>query len=194
MVDFGPVTEPPHQTKTTHAPSVGHPTAVPLARIAEDLASHSRTVFTAKFGDAFLVLLASAPAPAGRRPRMTHDLIIGEGNDRQLVTAALPLRSRLGIAQSFLVVGRDDGCDVPIFDGTVSKMHACIELTPAGVYRISDSRSRNGTLVNGVAISVRGVGEPTVLTPGATLRFGSVPAMFVDVERLERIANAFAKR
>ena len=174
---------------------IAHPTAVPLAMLARDLDSLPSAEFEARYGDAFLVLLASSPLPMGARPRMTRDIDLhSEGKRGQLVTAALPLRRRAAGAQSFLVVGRDEGCDIPIFDGTVSKMHALIERTASGAYRIYDSRSRNGTRVEETLVPVRGTGEPVSLTPGCNIRFGSVMTIFTDREGVGRIGRAFASK
>jgi diguanylate cyclase (GGDEF)-like protein len=61
-----------------------------------------------------------------------------------------------GVGQMFrvgdaTVVGRGETADVRIFDDEISRAHARIEVTDAGV-RIHDLGSKNGTLVNGSAI------------------------------------------
>jgi adenylate cyclase len=64
-------------------------------------------------------------------------------------------------------VGRAVACDLPIQDPTVSRQHAELELTAAGV-RIRDLGSTNGTFLNGERVS------DAVAMPGARVSFGKV--------------------
>ena len=66
-----------------------------------------------------------------------------------------------------LVVGRADDCDLPIADPTVSRRHAELDATDAGL-RLRDLGSTNGTFVDG-----RRVTEAVAL-PGAEIAFGKV--------------------
>ncbi len=51
-----------------------------------------------------------------------------------------------------VIVGRDAGCDIPIFDRQVSRRHARITPSPRGVI-LEDLGSKNGTHLNGKRIS-----------------------------------------
>jgi adenylate cyclase len=64
-------------------------------------------------------------------------------------------------------VGRMASCDLPIQDPTVSRRHAELELTGAGV-RVRDVGSTNGTYLDGVRII------DALATPGSRVAFGKV--------------------
>ncbi len=53
--------------------------------------------------------------------------------------------------QTQLLIGRHDTCDVVLEDPTVSRMHARLFFRD-GKWIVRDLESKNGTLVNGVAI------------------------------------------
>jgi serine phosphatase RsbU (regulator of sigma subunit) len=83
--------------------------------------------------------------------------------------------ARQGTTQEFdaaIVVGRGRAVAVMLDDASVSRRHASIE-GEAGVWRISDLGSANGTLLNG-----RPVSAPTVLADGDTITFGGIVAVF----------------
>jgi len=64
-----------------------------------------------------------------------------------------------------LVVGRAVTSDVPIYDPTISRRHAEIVLTEAGV-RVTDLGSSNGTFLNGAKITEAEAGANDVVTFG----------------------------
>ncbi|HET9212812.1 MAG TPA: adenylate/guanylate cyclase domain-containing protein, partial [Thermoanaerobaculia bacterium] len=64
-------------------------------------------------------------------------------------------------------VGRVASCDLPIQDPTVSRRHAELELSGAGV-RVRDVGSTNGTYLDGVRII------DALATPGSRVAFGKV--------------------
>ena len=97
--------------------------------------------------------------------------------------AALPIASllvrtgdmrgrRLPITLPVVNVGRADYNDIVIPDPSVSTTHAKLQRRD-DVWVLSDLGSTNGTFVEGEPV----VGE-TALTPGTTLRFGDVAALF----------------
>jgi predicted component of type VI protein secretion system len=69
-------------------------------------------------------------------------------------------------------IGRDKNCDVPIFDDSVSRLHAEIWLADDGSLMMTDRGSANGTTV------VRGKTKfplnQDVILPGDYIRMGSV--------------------
>lgn len=69
-----------------------------------------------------------------------------------------------------LVVGRAPSSDIAIFDGTVSRRHAELQVDETGV-QVRDLGSSNGTFHNGERIDD---GEPVTLAPGDTITFGKV--------------------
>ena len=70
---------------------------------------------------------------------------------------------RFLIARSSMVIGRDDGLDVTIPDGSVSRRHAEIVLGPEKT-EVKDLGSRNGIFVNGARVAAASI------RPGDTLR------------------------
>lgn len=70
-------------------------------------------------------------------------------------------------------IGRDAKNDIVITHPTVSRHHARIEPTPDGSYVLVDFNSRNGTRVNGRAVS-----SSELLHDGARMRIGHVRAWF----------------
>jgi pSer/pThr/pTyr-binding forkhead associated (FHA) protein len=71
----------------------------------------------------------------------------------------------------FYSIGQTRNNDIVIRDATVSKSHAYFEHTPDGVGLVlRDSRSRNGTYVNGIRVPLDG----TLVQAGDRLRFGHV--------------------
>lgn len=73
-------------------------------------------------------------------------------------------------------VGRADYNDIVISDPSVSTMHAKLQ-SRGGVWMLSDLGSTNGTFVEGELVS----GE-VPLSPGVTLRFGEISALFEPID------------
>jgi DNA-binding winged helix-turn-helix (wHTH) protein len=71
------------------------------------------------------------------------------------------------------VVGRDEGCDIVINDGSISRHHADITVK-AGSVEITDNGSKNGTRVQGARVT-----RPTPLKSGDVIVFGSIDALFM---------------
>jgi pSer/pThr/pTyr-binding forkhead associated (FHA) protein len=77
-------------------------------------------------------------------------------------------------------IGRGDYNDIVIGDPSVSTMHAKLQRREA-IWILTDLGSTNGTFVEGERLS----GE-TPLTPGTTIRFGDVIALFEPLD--EKVA------
>lgn len=76
-------------------------------------------------------------------------------------------------------VGRDPSADIPVADGSVSRIHAEVTLLDGERLFVTDCRSSNGTFL------VRG-GVETAITqekcnPGDSLKFGAVTLAVADV-------------
>jgi adenylate cyclase len=69
-----------------------------------------------------------------------------------------------------LVVGRAPSSDIAIFDPTISRRHAELQVDEAGL-RVRDLGSSNGTFHNGERLEDA---EAVVLAPGDTITFGKV--------------------
>lgn len=87
---------------------------------------------------------------------------------------------RLPIKVPVVNIGRGDYNDIVIGDPSVSTMHAKLQRREA-IWILTDLGSTNGTFVEGERLS----GE-TPLTPGTTLRFGDVIALFEPLD--EKVA------
>jgi pSer/pThr/pTyr-binding forkhead associated (FHA) protein len=83
---------------------------------------------------------------------------------------------RLPIKVPVVNIGRGDYNDVVIADPSVSTMHAKLQRREA-VWMLTDLGSTNGTFVEGERLQ----GE-TPLSPGTTLRFGDISALFEPLD------------
>ncbi len=131
-----------------------------------------------------------APAPAGAAQRLSdtmHGIPEEPEHNTPPAPEAAPLASllfrsgefkgrRLPIRVPVANIGRGDYNDVVISDASVSTMHAKLQRREA-IWILSDLGSTNGTFVEGERLS----GE-LALTPGTTLRFGDVIALFEPLD------------
>ena len=69
-------------------------------------------------------------------------------------------------------IGRDPSCHIQIDDATISRRHADIRGDASGQFMIRDLGSKNGTLVNDLAITTK------PLADGDEIVFGSISAIF----------------
>jgi adenylate cyclase len=83
---------------------------------------------------------------------------------------------RLPIKVPVVNIGRGDYNDVVIADPSVSTMHAKLQRRDA-IWILTDLGSTNGTFVEGERLT----GE-TPLSPGTTLKFGDVSALFEPLD------------
>lgn len=91
----------------------------------------------------------------------------GSGNPIAFTISERELRN----ATEGLGIGRNsEACELPVPDRSVSRRHARLILSPAGV-QIEDLESSNGTLVDGARLAPF---EPVALQPGASIRLGEV--------------------
>jgi pSer/pThr/pTyr-binding forkhead associated (FHA) protein len=108
--------------------------------------------------------------------------------------ASLLLRSgelkgkRLTIKVPVVNIGRGDYNDLVISDPSVSTMHAKLQRRE-NVWILSDLGSTNGTFVEGERIR----GE-VPLSPGTTLKFGDVTALFEPLDDHVPVARAHGTR
>ncbi|MFK7991280.1 MAG: ATP-binding protein [Sandaracinaceae bacterium] len=75
------------------------------------------------------------------------------GSPRLVVLMGSEAGRRYSLTSDHIVVGRSEDCDVQIDDGKVSRRHAVISQGAGNRWTIEDLGSRNGTIVNGRAVS-----------------------------------------
>ena len=85
-----------------------------------------------------------------------------------LIGQAGPLNGQRWPIKDPIVIGRDNGCDVVIFDRQVSRYHARLMPVAQGVL-LEDLGSKNGTFRNGVRLS-----DPLVLQDGDLVQIALV--------------------
>ena len=101
-----------------------------------------------------------------------------EEQARIVVLAGKLAGDKYAIGQE-LTLGRGEQADVKIDDTLVSRMHARIFTHDAGAHIIEDLQSRNGTVVNGMAITRQ------VLTYGDRIQIGSSLLLFAHHDPIE---------
>lgn len=111
----------------------------------------------------------------------------------EILIIALPIKRQASSEHPFVGIGRLEGCDIAIFDETVSKFHAYVKEQPAGTWFLQDAKSRNGTTVEGKPVAQRGAGPPTTLAFGQVVRFGSVTTTFTDAASVHALATRLAR-
>ncbi|MDD9969744.1 MAG: FHA domain-containing protein [Myxococcales bacterium] len=123
-----------------------------------------------------------------------------EGADDQVLTAERILE-RLGRKRCFVVairprpghgtddamsVGRSPSNDIVLRDPSISKHHAWLVRGDNGRLRVCDLGSKNGTQLNGQAITNRDV----PIRSGDTIVFGHVEATFCEAAVLHRVLRS----
>jgi DNA-binding NtrC family response regulator len=86
-----------------------------------------------------------------------------------------------------VVVGTEPTCDVVLTDPFVSRRHCSIAPHPQG-FAVADLGSRNGTLIDGVAVG------KVVAPPGASLRIGKTLVQMVPADEVVDIPPSKADR
>lgn len=72
------------------------------------------------------------------------------------------------LATNRILIGRETGNDIVLNDLNVSRQHAQVAFEPQGVWVITDLGSTNGTFVNGMPVSRRGLSDGDRITLGMT--------------------------
>src|SRR5262245_29016621 len=140
--------------------------------------------FAQRFAHHYLITEAvGSGVTAPDRLFKTTEIGTFKANQQRGILGVSPVIKRQGVNPytSMITLGRARNNDVPITDISVSKLHAWVRrgengLFNSGDFSITDAGSRNGTFVNGVAVSR----EPHPLPEGARLRLGLVEFWFVD--------------
>ncbi|HEX2677874.1 MAG TPA: sigma 54-interacting transcriptional regulator [Polyangiales bacterium] len=129
-------------------------------------------------------------------PASLADLTATEKRAAYLVVVHTPdakhLGKRLVLGDDLLLLGREiDASGVCVDDPRMSRVHARFTLDGrAGLFRIGDSHSRNGTFVNGERV------ETQLLSDGDVIRSGDTLLVYSEgsaLERARRRAEALAR-
>lgn len=103
---------------------------------------------------------AAGPAQSGRSGRRARAGLYFE------VPRPDGTQARLPIDHFPFAIGRREGNDLVLPDASVSREHASIEQTADGTYRLRDLGSRNGTLLNGEAVTEADLADGDCLKVG----------------------------
>jgi pSer/pThr/pTyr-binding forkhead associated (FHA) protein len=128
-----------------------------------------------RLSDTMLGIPAAKPAPEGSRHNTPPSATAAPLASFLFRTGALKGR-RLPIKVPVANIGRGDYNDVVIADPSVSTMHAKLQRRDA-IWILTDLGSTNGTFVEGERLT----GEAP-LSPGTTLKFGDVSALFEPLD------------
>ncbi|HEY4058238.1 MAG TPA: sigma 54-interacting transcriptional regulator [Kofleriaceae bacterium] len=107
-------------------------------------------------------------AVAARPHVASAQLRVVDGPDRGLEVDLPPVG---------VVLGSERSCDVPLSDPWVSRRHCSVAPAPGG-FTVTDLQSKNGTLIDGVAV------HKVVAPPGATLRIGKTLVQLMPADEV----------
>lgn len=119
------------------------------------------------------------PTEVTRRHVFAHKGLSEKQEQARIVVLAGNLAGDKYAIDTELTFGRGDKADVEIDDTLVSRMHARIFQHENGSYLIEDLDSRNGTQVNGMAVTRQ------VLTYGDRIQIGSCLLLFAHHDPME---------
>lgn len=151
-----------------------------LETFAQETASLDREAFLRAQPRAFLLLdpRKGKLDPAGQfRPLLPQVLVAGVSEEEYDAAPSPPAALRvLPLAKtrdrrfpSLVTFGRGPENDVVVSNPSLSKVHALFQCPDAGDCTVVDSRSTNGTVLEGMLVSSV---VPAPLAPGAELVFG----------------------
>jgi hypothetical protein len=161
------------------------PEGLPVVAFTTDAESLDLAGFVARNGNAFLVQLSGASQTT------SPGVAVHTGSMRVLVYPIIRLPTSPATREG-VSIGRIAGNDLVLKDDTLSRHHATFFVGKgnSGV-TILDENSSNGTAVQGIPVSSRGKGEPTPISPGQTVRCGTVTLSFVDAPGLIDFCRRF---
>jgi DNA-binding NtrC family response regulator len=107
-------------------------------------------------------------AVAAHPPARASQLRVVDGPDRGLEIDLPPIG---------VVIGTERSCDVVLTDSFVSRRHCSISPTAAG-FSITDLGSKNGTVIDGVAV------QKVVAPPGVALRIGKTLVQLMPADEV----------
>jgi signal transduction histidine kinase/ActR/RegA family two-component response regulator len=122
------------------------------------------------------------PTEVTRRHVFAQRALSKKQEEARIVVLAGKLAGDKYAIDDELTLGRGNQADVKLDDTLVSRMHARIFVHENGSYVIEDLESRNGTVVNGMAITKQ------VLTYGDRIQIGSSLLLFAHHDPMEEQA------
>jgi hypothetical protein len=120
---------------------------------------------------------------ASAKPRPNQVQLVAKALSES-VHFVLSLRKRPNsdqILHDRISVGRALNKDIVLRDSSVSKLHAWFELHDGLDFSLTDAGSKNRTYVNGEPLVAR---QPFPLSPGDTIRFGTVATLLCEADAL----------
>lgn len=164
----------------------------PLYAYTAELKRLGKEAFGEQYGDAFLLLDTGTVRGRSGMAATTLEPRPLDADDEPTAPTSfevLPIRSRTG--EAIIRVGRTDDCDVIINDQSVSSLHAIFERSSTGALTVKDNKSKNGTFVDERFVGGAGRGEAHPMGGRHSLRFGSLSAIFLDLEGFCEMARMF---
>lgn len=163
----------------------------PLYAYIAELKRLGKNAFRESYGDAFLMLDSGTVRGRGAMAATTLEPRPDDADEATAPTSfeVMPVRSRTG--DSVVRVGRIDDCDLIISDQSVSSVHAVFERSDTGALTLRDNGSKNGTFVDERLVAAPGRGDPQPLGARHALRFGSLSAVFLDLDGFHEMARMF---
>jgi len=113
------------------------------------------------------------PLGEGKRLRRFGSLVIVQGADADI--------GRHVVCDRPITIGRDPEAELPLRDGSTSRIHCIVEMLPTGVYVVRDLGALNGTIVGGVRVQ-----GPVSLTEGDKIFLGASVVKFTYVDELDQ--------
>ena len=158
----------------TSAPRYGdHPAEEGGIDLADPQYQAGREIFGHIQADAAATILTQLPVGEAARILNGADKAMDEPRAvavlvRLVVISGPRAREAFDLGPGELIIGREEGSAIWLWDPKVSHHHALLRRQGDQVV-IEDLRSTNGTMVNGAGISV-----PTTLAPGDVITVGDV--------------------
>lgn len=126
-------------------------------------------------------------AATQRGPGLNNDFFLGPGagNDpagqELAVVNGLNAGHRFTLTPGIVEIGRAPGCNIMLGDGTISKRHASLEVSPDGDVVVADLDSHNGTWLDGEPVV-----DPVPLGDGTLMRMGALELQVRPVQEGDR--------
>lgn len=167
---------------------------VTLASLRAALVDHGQDAFCREVcaGRPALIVEAALPGSGGPAP-LSPELLFHQTHEEDDADFAAIYRGAVALLRKrpgnpfphMINLGRAPNCDVVLLLPTVSKLHAYVQPAGAG-WALVDSRSRNGTFLDGVRLVP---GEARELRSGARIRLGKVELDLRVVDPVELCAE-----
>lgn len=181
---------------------IGEVEIAELRDFFEAASTLDQEAFSRLYGEAFLLQPKGArglrpPPPASRTEpddEVVEEALDGSANTEpgrgraELAFLVWPVRDSGRAVGTFISVGRTANNDLAIPDASVSKVHALLNRTERGDFRVRSAPSAKLLKVNGEQ------GREAVLHSGDSLQLGRVQLTFLDAAGLHALARRVSGR